>query len=248
MINRLTGMPKWFDLQRYHGSKHFNACEWYQALSDRAVFHGYIDCGLFFEQEGNIDELMSLLEEPLVFLAPPIKPSELDFQKSKQGVYALDVQDGELISDIINKMQPGDRDRWLNDPLPNYAASEHDLTEIWFREDHFVGVDLNIDNDRLVELFKEHLKVARDRLNRPKPWKVESMLMDLFDHKILPLIDLMLWQDATGYKLRNVDVITALNYSGNQDLVRVKMQNAIKVMGEPFLNTLLAIAARKSKV
>lgn len=106
---------------------------------------------------------------------------------------------------------------------------------------HF-SIDLNATDEAILKEFKRNLIAYRTELNIQEPKKpTETIFSKLSQYRVLPYIDLWIWAESIGCKIKHGVMCRALFPNGEKDEYQLRMQViplADEVMTVAFLNSI----------
>ncbi len=218
--------PDWFDLGKYEAVRELDAKGWLYQLSSRLTLDvlwqpppddiaDQLDDSEDNEWTQTAYEIRRGIKNEGV-LKPPYNladriadPYDDFFGKASFGYSAVRSLTN---SDVYNNLwHPHCRNEILkkinslNNPT-SFERSTQEWADQAFKGDHhsstFVGIDLNVSDDQLVDDFKKWLGSARKRLAYPERKRnfTENVFLMWRRFKVLPYIDLQMWALKFGFK------------------------------------------------
>lgn len=220
-INCIEDLPDWFELDKYDGTKEFDASDWYEHLIYRKEIHDalpYItelkcnDTSPIQHDTHNryLAKLQALQQKPLhtfgdKYYTPigypdkkPIKP--LSFlhlrEQFKNDKYAVN----------NNKASPFSLERWLfieaNTRQVNANSIQLQTPIVLTKHDdgghqtHVISVDLRVTNSLLVKAFARWLGETRAQQSASKKRNCPAY-KNWTRYGLLPYLDLYIWSETT---------------------------------------------------
>ena len=228
-IYHISGMPKWFSLERYEGSRGFNASDWAEQLSYRRNIQWLLArSGEAYHKMAASDfkEMQELPIQSLIQLGAWAVENEIE---TSAGAYIQPLRCGlvrALGSDI-------EQYYGLNESGNLGLASGHSVSKYFKDSDSYMaqlvpmlidlgGSDVDIKNEfnRFLAQARTHVGVENEKTHI-----TDSDIDRLQRYNILPYFDLMLWC-AIEERSISAHVLLAVLFNDNEE---------VKLVGDPFI-------------
>ena len=135
---------------------------------------------------------------------------------------------------LLEAIKEQDIDKYLQIMLINYRDS---LPEVKICDTAYLEIDLTYSDEAIINSLKKKLPKIREQapLQYKNPRKIsDTGIHNLLDQKIIPCMDLLLWQRLTGKKLTDQEMLDLISPYGKVGLD--SFRNTIKKKAKEILN------------
>lgn len=237
-IDRVEDLPDWFDLDKYHECKKFNAGDWYNCLSVRREFMCVLFLGLrhgfsvdeFYGESCGPQVLMRL--DPLDWRA--VRATHWGASEESKSPPDFPVRELEFVDLLFQRQSDfedeaegrGSRMAELWRLLDNHAWSEVmekldgvPVGSVGGRSET-IKVDMAATDAVLIAAFSSWLKRARAQYPTVTSKRERPAYKDWASYGLLPYLDLMLWSKEIGIHIPHHIMAEAVGYRKGGDSFR----------------------------
>lgn len=268
-MNRVTKLPEWFDLSKYSPCRSFDDKEWLRQLTYRSdalqdlKFDNEIINALSETEEIRLNALPSKEWQDLRDkLNESIKlPHSIDFAKyshfhelANEAITPLSTLwmlsiGKELYFREKSKSFSEDKFESIRNHEP-YDLDRKEETEYFFENEAFVRIDLSLPDTEIVKSLKSFLPKYRKflNINLIKKRPSDTTLALCANYKVLPYLDLYIWEIENQVKIKRSILAVALDYKGivgELSLLQTVHPFACDVTDPSFLQALKSRVNRK---
>ncbi|WP_156473445.1 DUF6387 family protein [Neptuniibacter pectenicola] len=246
-------IPDWFSLSKYDALKSYTPVDWFFALSDRRSALREVETGT---QGIFVEGFLNHLNNPLqfevitrnpekhdVFFTSPIQPVRTSFVHV-MGQHIIKER-GETESEGITNKGPyrdnggHDRRQCIDDYI--YEHAKHGSMRIGYMcypyDEHYMKVDLSLPNTTLEKAFKKYIRQLKSKGPKAKTPSIGNKLQNLSRYYVLPILDLLIWQETQNHTIKPSEVARLLSVDYDK-LNDVYISLAREAISEPFLSDL----------
>ncbi len=233
-IKRVKDLPLWFSLDKYSELDTKSPDWWHHHLNLRR--------SRSYEVERMIDIQTAAAWAESIWFSDPIATHERLFIADQLGpINSIGLHEafemGQMSGEILKRQTNAGYIIHQFDDDDNIDLFDDDFSS-------YIRMDLNSSDKALIHAFKKHLNKIRSVKRKPKPHGTAISEVDikkLSEYKVLPLIDLLQWEQIARVTIDRVEMIEALFPDGEDDAVKQfqKTKNfAKKSMSTSFLTEL----------